>query len=117
MWEVLLWLMVGHAVGDFALQSDWMARHKTRHAKFPPEASKKPQWVWLHVLSSHCLIHAGAVYLATGYLWMGIGEFILHWLIDYYKGERKFGFHTDQILHLSCKILWWVLWIIVGPNI
>lgn len=109
MLEVLFWLLVAHAVGDFALQSDWMARHKSRHTRETSVLSDRPEWIWVHVLSAHAMIHGGAVALATGSIVLGLLEFVAHWIIDFCKGEKIFGFHTDQALHLSCKLAWWLL--------
>ncbi len=109
MLDVLFWLFVGHAVGDFGLQSDWMARYKNRHLQGASVFSSKPEWIWLEVLSAHCFIHAGAVALATGSIALGLLEFIAHWIIDYCKCEDWIGFHTDQFLHIACKLLWFML--------
>ncbi len=99
---VLWWLLVGHAVADFALQIDSMARGKNRHRK--PE-----QTVWPYWLTSHALIHGGAVALATGVPALGALEAVSHWLIDFGKCENWYGIHTDQALHVWCKVAWWAL--------
>lgn len=106
LWEVFFWLMVGHAIADFALQSDWMVTFKSRHNKVPPEYSNRPDLVWVHVLTSHALLHGGAVALATGNVWLGVAETVAHWIIDFGKCENWFGFHTDQVLHIACKFVW-----------
>ena len=106
MLETLFWLLAGHAVGDFGLQSDWMVKHKNRHVKLASAFSSRPEWVWIEVLSAHSLIHAGAVALATGSVLLGVLEFIAHWIIDFGKGENWFGFHTDQGLHILSKFVW-----------
>lgn len=105
--ELLFLLLAGHAMGDFGLQTDWIAVFKSRHAT-PPDgtASKRPDLIWIHVLNAHCLIHGGLVALITGHWWLGLAEFIAHWIIDFGKGEKWFGFHTDQFLHIACKLLW-----------
>lgn len=100
-------MLAAHALGDFGLQTDWVAQFKNRHT--PPAQgtkSQRPDLIWIHVLSAHCLIHGGLVALITGYWWLGLAEFVCHWVIDYLKCEKKFGFHTDQFLHIGCKILW-----------
>ncbi len=109
MLDILFWLLVGHAVGDFGLQSDWMARYKNRHLQGETVISRKPELIWIEVLSAHSLIHAGAVALATGSIVLGIFEFIAHWIIDFCKCEDYFGFHTDQALHILCKLTWFIL--------
>lgn len=113
---LLFWLFVSHAMGDFALQNNWIATHKSRHNE-PAVKSKYPQFVWLHVLTAHAGLHAGftaaSVYVVTNNLKLGVclgfAEFIAHWLIDFAKSEDKFGFHTDQFLHYLCKVVWALL--------
>jgi len=110
--EVLFWLLVGHAVGDFALQTEGMVRSKNpgRRAR---ASSDRRELIWLHVLTAHALIHGGAVALATGVVWLGIAETICHWGIDYGKSKRLYGFHTDQLLHLACKLAWALIWVLI----
>ncbi len=98
---VLFKLLVGHSLGDFALQNDFIANFKSRHAKF-----FTGETIWPYVLGCHSLIHGGFVFLATGRIELGIAETFAHALIDFGKGEKWFGFHTDQILHIACKVIW-----------
>lgn len=107
--SLMFWLFVGHSLGDFALQTDWTARFKSRHANPPIATSKYPNWIWIHVLASHSAIHGGLVALITGSIWLGLAEFVAHAVIDFCKSESYFGFNTDQLLHLGCKLLWGVL--------
>ncbi len=112
-WPLLVfWLLVGHSVCDYPLQTEWMVRSKVRRAVQPSSSSRRPDLIWLHVLSSHALIHGGAVALITQNMGLGLAETAAHWVIDFGKGERWYGFHTDQFLHLGCKLLWatWVFW-------
>lgn len=110
---VMFWLLVGHAVGDFALQTEWMVRSKnpTRRRS---AGSQRRDLIWIHVLSGHALIHGGAVALATGMVWLGIAETLAHWAIDYGKSNRLYGFHVDQFLHLGCKVLWALCWLMAA---
>ena len=108
--EQFFLLLVGHAVADFALQNDAMAKGKNRHASvglLPP--GQTPQVAWAYWLTAHALVHAGAVVLATQSLELGVAEFALHWLIDAAKCENWTGIHTDQALHMACKVLWALL--------
>jgi len=100
MCALLFQFIVGHALADFVLQSDAMAVYKSRHMKhehngFPP---------WYYWLTSHALIHGGVVYLITGSCILGIIETGVHWLIDLCKCEHKISLHTDQLLHIICKL-------------
>jgi hypothetical protein len=89
--------VVVHALLDFPLQGDYIAKQKTRrHAD--------SQSVWIVALTAHCVIHGGGVWLVSGSLAYGMMEFALHAFIDFGKGEGKFGLVTDQVLHLCCKL-------------
>ncbi len=104
------WLIVGHALADFALQSDSMARGKNRHREpvgVPP--GQTPQTIWPYWLTAHALIHGGVVALVTGRWELGLAEAVLHWLIDFGKCENWYGIHEDQSMHLVCKCAWWAL--------
>ena len=90
-------LVVVHALADFPLQTEYLARQKSRR-----RADSRGDWVV--ALSAHCVIHAGGVWLVSGSLAVAAAEFILHCLIDIGKGEEKFGIVTDQSLHLCCKL-------------
>lgn len=109
MLETLFWLLVGHAVADFGLQSDWIAQHKNPSFRTKVERSSRPELIWIEVSAAHSMMHAGAVALATGSMVLGLLEFVAHWIIDFCKCENYFGFHTDQLLHLGCKLAWLML--------
>ena len=108
MFEIFFKLAVGWAIADFGLQLDAMAKGKNRHRQAPdlvPEG-QKPVAVWPYYLTAHALIHAGMVWWATGSIWLGLTEFVLHWLIDYAKCENLTNPHGDQLLHLICRLLY-----------
>ena len=88
--------VVIHALADFPLQGEYLARQKSRK-----RADSGSEWVI--ALFAHCVIHAGGVWLISGSLAFAAAELILHGLIDFGKGEEKFGLATDQVLHLVCK--------------
>jgi hypothetical protein len=96
---LLFKLLAGHALGDYALQGDFIAKFKSRH-------TPSPEVIWPYVLTSHALIHGLFVYLATGSTNLGIAETCAHWIIDFCKCEKWFGIHVDQIFHIWFKILW-----------
>ena len=52
----------------------------------------------------HDLIQAGAVWIVTGHTGLAALEFVLHWIIDFAKCENWTGVHTDQALHVACKV-------------
>lgn len=104
---IFLALAIGHALADFPLQGPFLADAKNRHADLSKYFGKStPPGVWIHALTAHSLIHAGAVWLITGSAVLGVAELVLHWLIDYVKCEGWTGFNTDQILHYVCKLVY-----------
>jgi hypothetical protein len=109
--QTLFLLLGGHAVCDFAFQSEWVATNKNRHVRdrFSKEQNEKYEVIWPWLLSAHAMHHALAVFLITQKLWIGIAEFVLHWLTDFGKCEKWYGFHVDQFIHIATKILWAVL--------
>lgn len=110
---LLFWLLVGHAVADYPLQGDFLARGKNHTAPLPGV----PWWI---CLLNHAAIHAGAVALVTGSVMLGLAEFVIHAQIDYLKCAGKFAptsgtelddnkaaeiaFVMDQWCHVATKI-------------
>lgn len=102
----LFWLLVGHFVADFPLQTDHIAKFKNRRNRSEPPQGQRYQPVWTWVMSAHAATHAGAVALATGNVAFGCAEFILHWGIDAAKCENLTDPAVDQILHIACKVVY-----------
>lgn len=100
--RLLFLLLAGHGLGDFALQTEWIATNKNRHVK-------NTVCIWPHLLTAHSLIHGMIVYMITGKIILGILETIAHWITDFSKCEGWFNFHTDQFMHLFVKIIWLIL--------
>ncbi len=106
-------LCIGHSFADFPLQGDFLSRGKNRNGTPPTLADGKasPPNLWIYLMSAHCLIHAGFVWIISGYAIFALAEFVLHWLIDVAKCEGRTSFATDQWLHIVTKagyvvILW-----------
>ena len=98
--ETLFWLGVLHAFTDYVFQPEAMARYKEPDSTPPPGYGP---W-WFSALA-HGLVNAGGVALVTS-VGCGLGELILHPVIDYLKCTHRIGAVTDQLLHASCKLLW-----------
>lgn len=103
--DVLFFLLLGHVFGDYALQTDYMAKTKG--------TSKA-------VLSLHVLVYTITigVFWWLGKMLTGTAEFftlthmlvltvlyVQHWLQDYVKTAKtnggKQGFFIDQALHIA----------------
>ncbi|HQY94479.1 MAG: DUF3307 domain-containing protein [Caldilinea sp.] len=86
---IFAWLIIGHFIGDWMFQNDWMAR------------DKRGRW-WSAQCVVHCLVYAGILALVA---WLGSGRtlaigqlslifcFILltHWLIDGFNLAHHWG--------------------------
>lgn len=94
---LLFALMIGHALADYPLQNDFLAKAKNR-------LTPVPGITWWVALFNHALIHAGFVWLFTGSFFLALFEVVLHMWIDDAKCRTKITFNEDQILHLVCKI-------------
>lgn len=135
---LLLLLFAGHALCDFPLQGDFLARGKNHKAPLPGVP-------WQYCLFAHALIHAGAVFLLTRSLILGLAELVFHAATDYAKCDGRFtpafpgvmlnwrrpfepafiartadqcnaiAFDRDQAIHYGCKVVWCALAIWWSP--
>lgn len=96
---MLLLLIAAHSLCDYPLQGDFLARAKNRLAPLP-------EVPWYLALGSHASIHGAAVGLVTGMWWLGLAEFVAHFIIDDLKCKRAITFGADQLLHFICKVGW-----------
>lgn len=99
--KVLL-LFAGHALCDYPLQGDFLARGKNH-------TNPIPGIPWQHCLLAHSLIHAGMVYLITQNFWFALAELMIHCVTDYLKCDGRISFNVDQAIHYTCKLLWAIL--------
>lgn len=106
-------LLIGHALADYPLQGEYLALHKDRHYK--DSSGSHPPHLWIHCLINHAMIHAGFVWLISGSVILGLMELVLHAIIDFIKCEKITSYHTDQLLHIACKVLYvallWQGWV------
>lgn len=97
--EMVLALVAAHALADYPLQGDFLAKAKNRSAPIPGVP-------WWQAMWAHSAIHGGAVALVTGIWWLGVAEAIVHFWIDDRKCTGKLTFNQDQALHIAFKALW-----------
>jgi hypothetical protein len=98
--DIFFLLLFGHALGDFALQTEYMIKNKDR--KNNPES-------WYIYATAHAVIHGGLVGFFTGSFVLAIAETVCHAVIDQGKCSGKIDFKIDQLLHIACKGLWIIL--------
>ena len=99
--STFLWLLVMHALCDYALQSDDMILMK--HPRVERIESMGP---WLWTMSAHAGINAGGVALVTGSWLLGALEFIVHFGSDTLKCQGRITTYDDQAGHLLSKLVW-----------
>lgn len=92
-------MVFGHALGDYPLQNDFMARGKNWRT---PVADVP----WYYLLGAHAIIHGGLAGLATGCVLIGLLETVAHFAIDSLKNKGFISIHGDQALHIGCKVFW-----------
>ncbi len=107
--DLIMYLLLGHLVGDFALQSDHVAKKKTNSKK----TLTYHVLVYVLVIAAVLLLHSLATQRGYFFSWTVLGLLILlfavHWVQDYLKGhvlpKTKQMFYMDQILHISLLYL------------
>lgn len=99
------WLLCAHAITDYVLQPEWMGRHKGAFLE-PPHPSYGPWW-WS--MSAHGLVNAAGVLYITQNVWLSMGEWVVHCVLDIQKQQRKLSATEDQIGHLLSKLAWALL--------
>lgn len=92
-------LVAGHAIADYPLQGDFLARAKSRVVPIPG-------FPWWQALGAHAAIHGGFVALITGIWWLFFAEAAIHFLTDDAKCRGKIDLNTDQAIHIACKAAW-----------
>lgn len=96
---ILCLLIAGHALCDYPLQGDFLARAKNRTAPIPGVP-------WWQALTAHAVIQGGMVGLVTGSIGLGLAEIPIHWWTDDLKCRGRISFNTDQAIHIACKVAW-----------
>lgn len=97
--EVFFLLLAGHCLADYPLQGDFLATAKNHRTDVG-----RVLWVW--ALPSHGVIHGAFVYVITGAPMLGAMEVVAHCIIDRAKCANRITYGQDQILHITCKVIW-----------
>jgi hypothetical protein len=92
-------LLAAHALCDYPLQGDFLARGKNQEAPLPGVP-------WYQCAVAHALIHAGAVGAITRSTPLALAEFAVHFATDYAKCAGKLTYNQDQAIHYGTKVLW-----------
>lgn len=95
---ILIYMIATHFLVDYPLQGEWLSAIKN------PSISRVPgETIWPLALFGHAIMHAVVVQIITGSWSLFVIELAAHMAIDYSKCKGRFGYNTDQYLHLICK--------------
>lgn len=100
---IFAWLVIGHLIGDWMLQNDWMAHNK------------RGRW-WSAPCVVHCLTYTGTLVLVA---WFGSGRtagftqlallftfsLLTHWLIDGFNLAHHWGRVASQTQTETVRIV------------
>ena len=98
---MLFKLLGAHALADYPLQGDFLAKAKNRKAPIPGVP-------WYQALGAHAIIHGAAVAIITGKPVLGVAEAVVHAITDDLKCRGKLTYNQDQAIHVACKAIWWL---------
>lgn len=104
---VFLLALCGHAIGDYVLQTDFIAK-----AKSPKFWENKDNTSWAFVMIAHCLIWAMCVFLpfalAKGFASLDQTfalvfsvNVVIHFFVDWLKCIGKTNLLEDQCIHYA----------------
>ena len=102
----LFYLLCGHALADYAFQSDFMANRK--QPRFPETLHDAygPWWWWM---LAHSLINGMLVGSILHWWVLGLLETLVHFGLDTAKGMGQLTTTQDQVGHLLSKVVWMLL--------
>ena len=101
------YLLAAHALTDYVLQPEYMARLKRPQGGTAEERSKYGPWWWW--MLAHSLINGLGVSLALSSVAAGIYETCVHFWIDRSKTTGILTTNMDQLGHLLSKVLWLIV--------
>lgn len=87
-------LIFCHLIGDYFLQSDFLAKTKGEN--------------WYH-LFVHCVLYCLPFYLAFGLTWQLVFIFVVHVIVDPLKARyNKINYITDQVVHYVATLVYFI---------
>ena len=111
MQQVFLWLLFFHFLFDYPLQGDFLSKAKNR-------SNPIPGIPWWQALGAHSFMHAMGVFIVTGYWFLFVVEFVVHYITDDLKCTNKLTFNQDQFIHVLCKVIYaFIVIYLMGPSL
>lgn len=92
--ELIYKLILCHLIGDYVLQSDFIAKTKGEN--------------WYHLLV-HCALYTLPFYTCFGFDWRLVCILIMHILIDPLKARyKKISYIQDQAIHYCTMLIYFI---------
>ena len=90
--KLIITLIFCHLVGDYVLQTDFIAKTKGKN--------------WYHLIV-HCVLYCLPFFVLFGLTWQLSFIFIMHMIIDPLKARyNKINYITDQLLHYIVMLVY-----------
>lgn len=90
--KLIITLILCHLIGDYVLQTDFIAKTKGTN--------------WYHLIV-HCALYCLPFFVVYGLTWQLIFIFITHFVIDPLKARyNKINYVTDQLLHYIVMLVY-----------
>jgi hypothetical protein len=90
----IIYLIIAHAIGDYFLQTDYLAKNKGTD---------------FYILFIHCVLYCVPFIFIFGITWQLAPLFVLHLLFDWLKAsKKKTTLLIDQIVHYATALLYLV---------
>ena len=90
--KLIITLIFCHLVGDYVLQTDFIAKTKGKN--------------WYHLIV-HCVLYCLPFFVLFGLTWQLSFIFIMHMIIDPLKARyNKINYITDQLLHYIVMLIY-----------
>ncbi len=90
--RLILTLIFCHLIGDYVLQTDYIAKTKGTN--------------WYHLIV-HCMLYCLPFFVIYGLTWQLLFIFVTHMVIDPIKARyNKINYITDQLLHYIVMLVY-----------
>lgn len=90
--KLIITLIFCHLIGDYVLQTDFIAKTKGTN--------------WYHLIV-HCMLYCLPFFVIYGLTWQLLFIFIAHMVIDPIKARyNKINYITDQLLHYIVMLVY-----------
>jgi hypothetical protein len=108
--DILFLLILGHLIGDYALQTDYMASNKkTSKSVLTSHIAVYTLSIW-GAFIVYSIFYQPGLFIAEKTIGFLVVLFAQHWLQDYCKGRFNNGskqmYYFDQVLHIVMLYLY-----------